>query len=87
MKGKIQYEKRCNGLVELLNRVKLGSAVNRNQALSTGAFTYYTLYFRDKDPITMSYGKYFYIEEIYDQFFYFDELQKEFIHFNSLGLT
>lgn len=80
-------ETECNGLVELLNRVKLGSAVNRNEALSTGAVTYYTLYFTDKDPITISYGKYFYIEGIYYQFLNFDELQEEFIYFNSLGLN
>ena len=67
--------------VHLLNQVELGDEVDKNQALSSGAVTYYKLYFQGKDVVTLCPGHYFGVDEKY--FVNFDELWDEFVTFNS----
>ena len=69
--------------VHLLNQVKLGDEVDKNQALSSGAVTYYKLYFQGKDVVTLCPGHYFGVDEKYYKFVNFDELWDEFVTFNS----
>ena len=49
--------------VHLLNQVELGDEVDKNQALSSGAVTYYKLYFQGKDVVTLCPGHYFGVDE------------------------
>ena len=51
--------------VHLLNQVELGDEVDKNQALSSGAVTYYKLYFQGKDVVTLCPGHYFGVDEKY----------------------
>lgn len=69
--------------VHLLNQVELGDEVDKNQALSSGAVTYYKLYFQGKDIVTLCPGHYFGIDEKYYEFVNFDKLWDEFVTFNS----
>ena len=69
--------------VHLLNQVELGDEVDKNQALSSGAVTYYKLYFQGKDVVTLCPGNYFGVDEKYYKFVNFDELWDEFVTFNS----
>ena len=69
--------------VHLLNQVKLGDEVDKNQALSSGAVTYYKLYFQGKDVVTLCPGHYFGVDEKYYEFVNFDKLWDEFVTFNS----
>ena len=69
--------------VHLLNQVELGDEVDKNQALSSGAVTYYKLYFQGKDVVTLCPGHYFGVDEKYYEFVNFDELWDEFVTFNS----
>ena len=69
--------------VHLLNQVELGDEVDKNQALSSGAVTYYKLYFQGKDVVTLCPGNYFGVNEKYYEFVNFDELWDEFVTFNS----
>lgn len=69
--------------VHLLNQVELGDEVDKNQALSSGAVTYYKLYFQGKDVVTLCPGNYFGVDEKYYEFVNFDELWDEFVTFNS----
>lgn len=69
--------------VHLLNQVELGDEVDKNQALSSGAVTYYKLYFQGKDIVTLCPGHYFGVDEKYYEFVNFDELWDEFVTFNS----
>ena len=69
--------------VHLLNQVELGDEVDKNQALSSGAVTYYKLYFQGKDVVTLYPGHYFGVDEKYYEFVNFDELWDEFVTFNS----
>lgn len=69
--------------VHLLNQVELGDEVDKNQALSNGAVTYYKLYFQEKDVVTLCPGHYFGVDEKYYEFVNFEELWDEFITFNS----
>lgn len=69
--------------VHLLNQVELGDEVDKNQALSSGAFTYYKLYFQGKDIVTLCPGHYFGVDEKYYEFVNFDKLWDEFVTFNS----
>lgn len=77
-------ESECNDFVGVLHQVELGSEVEEEQALANGAVTYYTLYFFEKDPITISPGQYFEIEGSYYKFVNYDEIWEKFIYFNSL---
>lgn len=67
----------------MLNQVELGDEVDKNQALSSGAVTYYKLYFQGKDVVTLCPGHYFGVDEKYYEFVNFDELWDEFVTFNS----
>ena len=67
----------------MLNQVELGDEVDKNQALSSGAVTYYKLYFQGKDVVTLCPGHYFGVDEKYYEFVNFEELWDEFITFNS----
>ena len=69
--------------VHLLNQVELGDEVDKNQALSSGAVTYYKLYFQGKDVVTLCPGHYFGVDEKYYEFVNFDKLWNEFVTFNS----
>lgn len=69
--------------IHLLNQVELGDEVDKNQALSSGAVTYYKLYFQGKDVVTLCPGHYFGVDEKYYEFVNFDELWDEFVTFNS----
>lgn len=69
--------------VHLLNQVKLGDEVDKNQALLSGAVTYYKLYFQGKDVVTLCPGHYFGVDEKYYEFVNFDKLWDEFVTFNS----
>lgn len=69
--------------VHLLNQVELGDEVDKNQALSSGAVTYYKLYFQGKDVVTLCPGHYFGVDEKYYEFVNLDELWNEFVTFNS----
>ena len=70
--------------VDLLNQVKLGDIVDENKALSSGAVSYYTIYFATDETLTISPGKYFEVEDTYYEFDNYDELWDEFIVFNSI---
>ena len=67
----------------MLNQVELGDEVDKNQALSSGAVTYYKLYFQGKDVVTLCPGHYFGVDEKYYEFVNFDKLWDEFVTFNS----
>ena len=69
--------------VHLLNQVELGDEVDKNQALLSGAVTYYKLYFQGKDVVTLCAGHYFGVDEKYYEFVNFDKLWDEFVTFNS----
>ena len=69
--------------VHLLNQVELGDEVDKNQALLSGAVTYYKLYFQGKDVVTLCPGHYFGVDEKYYEFVNFDKLWDEFVTFNS----
>lgn len=69
--------------VHLLNQVELGDEVDKNQALSSGAVTYYKLFFQGKDIVTLCPGHYFGVDEKYYEFVNFDKLWDEFVTFNS----
>ena len=69
--------------VHLLNQVELGDEVDKNQALLSGAVTYYKLYFQGKDVVTLCPGHYFGVDEKYYEFVNLDELWNEFVTFNS----
>lgn len=71
------------GFVHLLNQVELGDEVDKNQALLSGAVTYYKLYFQGKDVVTLCPGHYFGVDEKYYEFVNFDKLWDEFVTFNS----
>lgn len=77
-------ESESNGFIELLNQVKLGNAVDEREALSSGAVSYYTLYYTDGETLTISPGRYFMIGDTYYEFKNYDELWDEFIEFNSI---
>ena len=69
--------------VHLLNQVELGDEVDKNQALLSGAVTYYKLYFQGKNVVTLCPGHYFGVDEKYYEFVNFDKLWDEFVTFNS----
>ena len=77
-------EKEASGFLDLLDQVELGSAVDEKEALTSGAVSYYTLYFTDGETLTISPGQYFKIEDTYYDFKNYDELWDEFIEFNSI---
>lgn len=72
------------GFVDLLKQVELGPSVSREKALSTGAASYYTLYFSDGQELTISPGQYFQVGDTYYEFENYDELWDTFITYNSI---
>ena len=77
-------ESESNGFIELLNQVELGNAVDERDALSSGAVSYYTLYYTDGETMTISPGQFFKIGDSYYEFKNYDELWDKFIEFNSI---
>lgn len=73
-----------NDFVDLLNQVELGNEVDENKALSSGAVSYYTLYFKDGKTLLIRPGQYFKIENTYYKFKNYDELWDGFIEVNSI---
>lgn len=69
--------------IDLLKKVKLGKEISRNQALSYGAVTYYTITPQKGVSFTISPGKYFLFKEHYFQFINYEELKNDFISINS----
>ena len=78
-------EKEASGFLDLLDQVELGSAVDEKEALTSGAVSYYTLYFTDGEMLTISPGRYFQVGDTYYEFRNYDELWDRFIEFNSLS--
>ena len=68
----------------LLDQVELGSAVDEKEALTSGAVSYYTLYFTDGEMLTISPGRYFQVGDTYYEFRNYDELWDRFIEYNSI---
>ena len=69
--------------IDLLNQVKLGDIVDENKALSSGAVSYYTIYFVIDETLTIIPGEYFKIGDTFYEFDNYDELWDKFIVFNS----
>ena len=74
-------EKEASGFLDLLDQVELGSAVDEKEALTSGAVSYYTLYFTDGEMLTISPGRYFQVGDTYYEFRNYDELWDKFIEF------
>ena len=77
-------EDEASGFIELLAQVELGSAVDEKEALTSGAVSYYTLYFTDGEMLTISPGRYFQVGDTYYEFRNYDELWDRFIESNSI---
>ena len=77
-------EKEASGFLDLLDQVQLGSAVDEKEALTSGAVSYYTLYFTDGEMLTISPGRYFQVGDTYYEFRNYDELWDRFIEYNSI---
>lgn len=76
-------EKEKRDFVALLNQVELGEKVESNQALSSGAVSYYTLQFKNGDQFTLCPGEYFKIEDTYYSFENAKELWDSFVEMSS----
>ena len=77
-------EKEASGFLDLLDQVELGSAVDEKEALTSGAVSYYTLFFTDGEMLTISPGRYFQVGDTYYEFRNYDELWDRFIEYNSI---
>lgn len=77
-------EKEASGFLDLLDQVELGSAVDEKEVLTSGAVSYYTLYFTDGEMLTISPGRYFQVGDTYYEFRNYDELWDRFIESNSI---
>ena len=69
--------------INLLNQVKLGDEVDESKAVSSGAVSYYTIYFVIDETLTIIPGEYFKIGDTFYEFDNYDELWDKFIVFNS----
>lgn len=76
-------EDECSEFIDLLHQTELGNEINEKDALTSGAVTYYTLYFSDGNSVTISPSPYFKIENAYYEFTNYDDLWNQFIEFNS----
>ena len=65
--------------VELLGKVKLGRKVQREETLSSGAVTYYTLVFADGEVLKISPGRFFMVNDDYYYFLNYDKIWNEFL--------
>ena len=80
--GDLEYfldEKQKKDFVELLGKVKLGRKAEREETLSSGAVTYYTLKFADGEVLKVSPGRFFKVNNIWYYFLNYDKLQEDFI--------
>lgn len=73
-----------SAFVDLLHKVKLGSTVRSEKALSTGASAYYSITFTDGSELSICPGKYFEVDAKYYEFENMNKLWEEFVCFNSL---
>lgn len=71
-------EENFDEFAALLGQVKLGHKVDRNTASSSGAVSYFTLYFKDGHTIKFSPMSYFFIDDTYYVFENYEELQGSF---------
>ena len=65
--------------VELLGKVKLGRKAAREETLSSGAVTYYTLEFEDGEVLEVSPGTFFMVNDDYYYFLNYDKIWDEFL--------
>ena len=65
--------------VELLGKVKLGRKAEREETLSSGAVTYYTLEFEDGEVLEVSPGRFFMVNDDYYYFLNYDKIWDEFL--------
>lgn len=72
-------ERQQEDFVELLGKVKLGRKVQREETLSSGAVTYYTLVFADGEVLKISPGRFFMVNDDYYYFLNYDKIWNEFL--------
>ncbi len=80
--GHFEYfldERQQEDFVELLGKVKLGRKVQREETLSSGAVTYYTLEFEDGEVLEVSPGRFFMVNDDYYYFLNYDKIWDEFL--------
>lgn len=80
--GHFEYfldERQQEDFVELLGKVKLGRKVQREETLSSGAVTYYTLVFADGEVLKISPGRFFMVNDDYYYFLNYDKIWNEFL--------
>lgn len=80
--GHFEYfldERQQEDFVELLGKVKLGRKVQREETLSSGAVTYYTLVFADGEVLKISPGRFFMVNDDYYYFLNYDKIWDEFL--------
>ena len=80
--GDFEYfldEKQKEDFLELLGKVKLGRKAEREETLSYGAVTYYTLKFADGEILEVSPGTFFKVNDNWYYFLNYDKLQEDFI--------
>lgn len=80
--GHFEYfldERQQEDFVELLGKVKLGRKAEREEALSSGAVTYYTLEFEDGEVLEVSPGRFFMVNDDYYYFLNYDKIWDEFL--------
>lgn len=65
--------------VELLGKVKRGRKAQREETLSSGAVTYYTLEFEDGEVLEVSPGRFFMLNDDYYYFLNYDKIWDEFL--------
>lgn len=65
--------------VELLGKVKLGRKAAREETLSSGAVTYYTLEFKDGEVLEVSPGTFFMVNDDYYYVLNYDKIWDEFL--------
>lgn len=65
--------------VELLGKVKLGRKAAREETLSSGAVTYYTLEFEDGKVLKVSPRRFFMVNDDYYYFLNYDKIWDEFL--------
>ena len=65
--------------VELLGKVKLGRKAVREETLSSGAVTYYTLEFKDGEVLEISSGTFFMVNDDYYYVLNYDKIWDEFL--------
>lgn len=80
--GDFEYfldEKQKKDFVELLGKVKLGRKAEREETLSSGAVTYYTLKFADGEVLKVSPGSFFMVNDDYYYLLNYDKIWDKFL--------